>query len=226
MRLLALVAFLGTLFVSFPVLAQTTACPSGHVCVPPEDMKVFVRLLQEQKCRTETTPTFRLDPINLVVDRDGRVYGSGADPHPYTLAMSWCNYDVTAKGSVKLVAARREPPEFGFRFRLKAGMGPLVSDLFTRGWNLDAVDVGLLWELGFYREVNLNLVTGFRSAGVVLGFDLTRNVGLYFGYGLAYAGPRHNPTTGLSFAFWLRPWCKRGRWPRPPPRPRTPSMST
>jgi hypothetical protein len=208
-RYLAFFVFLLALVSPLEVFADPV-CPAGSVCVPPEDMAVFVRLLQGQKCRAENPPSFRLDPVTIVVDRDGRVFGSGADPRPYTLAMTWCGYVVEAKGKVDLVVAKDVPAEGGLRFRAKAGVGALMIDLLGKGRGVDAIDAGVLWEGLYYRDLNLNVTTGFRSVGVAVGVDLTKNVGLYVGYALGFDGLRSNPTSGLSVALWLRPRCKGG----------------
>jgi len=185
--------------------AQTT-CPAGSTCVPPEDMEVFVKILKEKKCLQETKPTFKLDPINIVVDQDGRVYYTGADPKPYTLKMSWCNYEAEGTGKVDLVVAKKEPPTWGFRFRPKFAGSFLFVDGFEK-YNdkydpSRAVDVGILWEFLYWHSFNLNVATGFRSAGAGLGMDITRNFGIYAGYAFSWWTLKHNPQMGLYFAFW------------------------
>lgn len=200
-RLLALLTVLGVLLGASPVLAQGT-CAAGATCVPPEDMSVFLQLLKDKKCQQTSQPTFKLDPVNIVVDQEGRVYYSGSEPHPYTLRMSWCNYEVTATGKVDLVVAKREPPEWGFRFRPKFSGSFLFMDAFERPTAAEAVDVGFLWEFLYWKSLNLNLSTGFRSAGAGVGFDVTKNFGVYGGYAFSWWTLKHNPQAGLYFAFW------------------------
>jgi hypothetical protein len=165
-------------------------------------MGVFLTLLRDQKCRNETPPKFELDSIAIVEDQDGRIYGSGAEPKPYTLRMKWCNYEVTAAGRVQLLVAKREPPVWGFRFRPKFSSGFLFADAFVKSDALSAVDVGVLWEGFYYRSVNLNLVTGFRSVGAGVGFDLTKNFGAFGAYSFSWWTLLHNPQAGLYFSFW------------------------
>ncbi len=198
----AFLAFALLFLSACPATAADPPCPPGHTCVPAEDMKVFVQLLRDHRCRAGSPPSFKLDPIQVVVDDQGRVFATGADPKPYTLEMAWCNYQVTSKGNVNLWVAKRVPPEGGLRFRLKPGFGVLVADMFTRDRPRDAIDVGALLEGLYYRELNLNAWVGMRSVGVAVGFDLTRNVTFFAGYALAYDGPRHNPFSGLSVALW------------------------
>lgn len=200
MKYLALAALTLPIFLATPAGAQGT-CAAGATCVPPEDVKVFIQLLKDQKCRSEHPPTFEADPIVITEDEEGRVYGSGDDPKPWKLHMKWCGYDVTAEGNVKLTVAKRVPPEWGFRFRPKFSSGVLLTNLF-RGDKLNSIDVGVLWEVFYWKSFNLNVATGFRSAGAGIGADITRNFAGYIGYAVAYDGWASNPYVGLSFSFW------------------------
>lgn len=175
---------------------------TGGTCVLKEDLGVFLQLARDQKCRAETPPKFTSDPITIIIDREGRVYGSGSDPHPFKLNLTWCNYSVTATSQIKLVAAQRVEPTWGFRFRPKFSSGFLFVSAFRQPSPLDAVDVGLLWEGFFYKALNLNIATGFRSLGAGVGLDITRNFGGYVGAAVSYVGWQANPYAGLSFAFW------------------------
>ncbi len=203
-RLLATLALLAATLGASPALAQETQeiCPTGYTCVPKEDMETVIQLLRDQKCRAETPPKYDLDGITIVEDQDGRIYGSGAAPKPYTLKMSWCNYEVTASGKVQLLVAKHEPPTWGLRFRPKFSSGFLFTKAVVDKDALSAVDVGVLFEGFYYRAVNLNVALGFRSVGAGVGLDLTKNFGVYAGYAVSYEGWLSNPYAGLSFAFW------------------------
>jgi len=170
--------------------------------VAKEDMGTFIQLLRDQKCRTSHPPELTLDPIVVVEDKEGRVYGSGAQPRPYTIRMTWCNYEVVASGKVQLTVAKREPPVWGFRFRPKFSSGFLFASAFVKQDALSAIDVGVLWEGFYYRSVNLNLATGFRSVGIGLGVDLLKNVTLYGGYAVSYEGWLSNPYVAVGIALW------------------------
>lgn len=171
-------------------------------CVPDEDMDAIVQILRERKCLNDEKPEFKLDPVTIVIDQEGRVYGSGAQPKPYTVTMSWCNLEARAEGKVQLLVAKREPPVWGFRFRPKFQSGFLFVDALKNKDALSAVDVGLLLEPVYYRQFNLNVAVGFRSLGAGLGFDITKNFGAYAGYAVSYDSWLSNPYAGLSFAFW------------------------
>lgn len=189
------------LLLSSPVLAQEAPCAAGSACVPPNDLKDMVTALKGQRCLKTTQPTFKLDPITIVRDKDGRVFASGADPAPYTVQMSWCGYTVTAKGEVNVQAAMAVPPTYGFRFRPKATLGLLLADTFKQDPWSKGVDGGVLVEPFFYQWVNLNAYVGVRSVGGGIGFDLTKNFGVYAGYAITWDGWRSNPFTSAYFAF-------------------------
>jgi hypothetical protein len=165
-------------------------------------MDVFVKVLKEKHCLQTEKPTFTVDPITIVVDKDSRIYGSGSEPVPWKLHMSWCGYSVDGSGNMKIVAAQHVEPDYGFRFRVKASMGVLGLDAFKRSPWSDAVDVGVLVEPFFYRSLNFNVAVGIRSFGAGVGLDLTRNFGLYLGYAVTFSELRSNPFIGANFAFW------------------------
>lgn len=192
-------AFLAVFF--WPFVADAEPCEGG-VCVPKEDLRAFVQLAKEAKCRNETPPVVNADPVVIVLDTDGRVYGSGSDPRPYTVRLNWCNYDLVGRGQVKLIAAQREEPTSGFRFRLKATMSYLPASAFYAKDGYAGLDAGVLLEPLFWSWANVNAYVGVRSFGAGLGFDLTRNMGLYAGYALTWGKWEHNPHVGLSFALW------------------------
>lgn len=176
---------------------------TGGTCVPAEDMAVFRQLLKDKKCQNDTKPTYKLDPITIVVDKEGRVYGSGADPHPYSIHMDWCNYSIDAKGNdAHLLVAKNEPPVWGFRFRPKFTAGFLPLQAINESSWYSGVDVGILWDFLYWNSLNVNVSTNIRSVGVGLGYDITKNFGAYGGYALAYKGWGSGSYAGLYFSFW------------------------
>lgn len=186
---------------SIPAWSQV-ACGEGSTCVSDTDLKAFIVLLEEKQCLQTTQPTIQLDPVTVVVDKDGRVYYSGANPKPYTLKINWCNYALTASGKVALTVAKNEPPVWGFRFRPKFVGSYLFVDGFSSSKAIDGVDVGVLWDFLYYKSFNLNVSTGFRSIGGGVGLDLVRNITLYSGYSFSWWTLRHNPSIGMGFSFW------------------------
>ena len=175
-------------------------------------------MLREKHCLQTETPTFELDPINIVVDKDGRVFYSGDKPNPYTVRMHWCSYSVEAQGKVNLVAAIQEPSVWGFRFRPKAYIGLLPIEAYNiavENETLDAAgeptkslsfgdvwDAGLMVDFFHYDWFNINVAAGFRSFGGGFGADLTENFGIYAGYANTWGTWHHNLNLGLWFSFW------------------------
>ena len=197
-----LVAAVIAAFLTFSSSAQADTCPEGKVCVDEADMKMMLQVLRERKCLAETLPTVASDPITIVVDRQGRVYGSGSDPHPYTLHLNWCNYTIKAESQVKTVVAEHVEPTWGFRFRPKATFGVLGTELLVGERFSNALDGGLLLEPFYIQWLNIHGYIGVRSVGAGLGVDLTKNFGVNLGYAVTWSGWRSNPFASLYFAFW------------------------
>lgn len=179
----------------------TTACDG--VCVAPEDMATLLSLAKEEKCLKTSKPVLKMDPLVIVTDKDGRVYYSGAAPHPYTLTIDWCDYSVKATGKLDVTVAMQQPPEGGFRLRPKAYLGYMLAEPFRSGNSAkDGIDAGLLIEPLYFHSFNLDLAVGFRSFGGGLGVDITKNFGAYAGYAMSWDGFHSNPEVSLWFAFW------------------------
>lgn len=169
--------------------------------VAREDLKKFLQLARERKCLDETPPVFKIDPVVVITDKDGRVFYTGADPDkPYTLTMDWCHYHVKGEGQISLVAAMMEPETWGFRFRPKAFLSYLPTQLIGNS-AVDGVDTGVMLDFFYYEWLNLNAGVGIRGAGAGLGLDITQNFGGYVGYVLTWQQPMHNLSLGGSFAF-------------------------
>lgn len=180
--------------------ADPAACDG--TCVRNEDLATFIKVLKEKQCLQKEKPTFDLDPVTLTVDKDGRVFYSGAQPKPYTLKMNWCSYQVMAEGKLDVIVALQESPTWGFRFRPKAYLGYALAEPLRQGGSLgDGVDAGLMLDFFFWQDFNLNAHVGARAFGAGLGADLTSNFSAYAGYALSWDGFRSNPEVGISFAF-------------------------
>lgn len=204
-----LLILLGILAVSAPGWAQESrgpVCAPPATCVPKEDMDTFVKLLREKQCQLKETPKFELDPIQIVIDQHGRVFFSGADPKPYKLRMTWCSYVIEATGKVEVIAAMREPPLWGFRFRPKAYMGIIPTEVVYESDEprefRDFTDAGVMLDFLHYDWANLNAAVGYRSLGAGVGIDLTENFGAYAGYALTWGSWHHNANVSLWFSFW------------------------
>jgi hypothetical protein len=169
-------------------------------------MQTFLKVLRGKQCLLEEPPEFELDPIQIVTDKQGRIFFSGNDPYPYTLRMNWCSYEVKAEGKVKMVAAMRKPPIWGFRLRPKAYMGILPTESTYASEDprelRDFVDAGIMLDFLYYDWANLNVAVGYRSTGAGVGVDLMENFGLYSGYAITWGDWHHNANLGLWFSFY------------------------
>lgn len=194
-----------------PALAVALVCSSAGaeectpsaetICLPKTDFQRFLDIATERQCLERTKPVFQIDSVAVMTDEEGRVFYTGADPKkPYTLKMTWCQYEIEGTGKVDLVAAMKVPVTSGFRFRPKAYLGYLPFKL-SKGKFHDGVDAGMLIDFLFIDWVNLNVAAGFRSVGLGVGADLSSNFGAYAGYALAWTAPLHNINTGIFFAF-------------------------
>jgi hypothetical protein len=166
-------------------------------------MDIFVKLLKEKQCQLNETPELKLDPIQIVIDKRGRVFSTGDKPYPYTIQLTWCNYEIEAVGRVKVVAAMKQPPIWGLRFRPKAYLGVLPLEPFY-GEDLgfrDVVDAGVMLDFLYYDWANLNATVGYRSVGMAVGIDLTENFGAAVGYGLTWGQWHHSVVPSLWFGF-------------------------
>jgi hypothetical protein len=200
--MIQILILLAVLLIPTQAQAQApTVCPEGFTCVPPEDMAVFIKLLEEEQCRIEQHPEVELDPVDVFVDRKGRVYYSGNGLRPYEVHVNWCDYELDIFGKIEIQVAQHYEPDWGWRFRLKAAFGYLPIEALATKNAMRGLDGGLLFEPFFYRWANVNGYVGVRSVGAGLGFDITTNFGAYLGYALAWGTWRSNPHAALYFAF-------------------------
>ena len=203
MRRFSLALTLFGVTLASPVWGQTSDLSCPGTCVEPSDMKVFLESLREKKCLKETAPTVQSDPIEIVIDQEGHVFGSGSGPKPFTVHLSWCNYTLEAAGQTQIVVGQQTPSTYGFHFRPKASIGLLGTELLIGSKVEDSVDVGVLLDpFYFLTHFNVNLYVGVRSVGAGLGYDLTHNVGVYGGYAATWSQLRGNPMIGLYFSLW------------------------
>ena len=198
--LLFLYLFLGV--VSTASAKETSSERSGGVFFTSEELGVIRQLALEKQCLITEKPVVTLDPVTIVTDKEGRVYYSGDKPRPYTVKLDWCNYQVEAKGKLNVTVLRDTPPNAGFRFRLKFYGAFLFLDAVERPSAAEGADLGLQLDFLYWRNLNLNVNVGFRSVGASVGYDLTRNFGVFGGASLSFWTLRPNPVVGLYFSFW------------------------
>lgn len=193
-------ALLAVLLSSARAQAQQP-CPATAVCVARQDILMMVELAREAKCRAETEPEVTVEPISIILDRQGRVFGSGTGDKPFRLRMDWCNYQVDMESQIKVLAAQRVEPEWGFRFRPKAAVGVLTRELIEGRELTTYGDIGLMFEPVYYRWINLNGYLSFRSVGIGFGFDITTNFGIATLLNTLWSDLRADPMAAVYFAF-------------------------
>ena len=185
-----------------PNLADGKANNPKYVFIPEEDLRVLLLAAKEYHCFLKSEPTFKLDPIQIYMDDQGRVFFSGNQPHPYTLHMEWCNYTAEAKGKLDVVAAMPEPDWWGLRFRPKAYLGYLPLTALEDGGSFnDGIDAGLMLDFFYIEWANLNAALGVRSVGAGVGINITKNFGGYLGYAFGWGAPHHQLIGSVYFAF-------------------------
>ena len=91
---LAILIFLALLLPAS--VAAAAECGPEQTCVENGDLADLLTVAQEMHCMKTTNPTFYTDSITIVTDEDGRVYYSGAAPHPFMLRMTWCGFTMEA----------------------------------------------------------------------------------------------------------------------------------
>ena len=194
-----------TMFFLFALLLPARAfaedCPGTDVCVARQDILMMVQLAREAKCRAETDPEVTAEPISILLDRQGRVFGSGTGDKPFKAHLDWCNYQLDITSQIKLLAAQRVEPEWGFRFRAKAAFGLLTRELFEGSALTSYGDIGLMVEPFYFHWVNLNGFISFRSLGVGLGADITTNFGVAVLLNTRWDVLRADPFVAVYFAF-------------------------
>lgn len=204
MRYAQFLVFVALLFFPNEASAQEECAP-GMTCVQDGDLADLLTLAEEMGCLKSTNPTFYTDSITITTDKEGRVYVSGANPYPFTMRMAWCGFTLTSEMALEVMVAKAEPDpqpaSWGFRFRLKFAGSYLIVDA-VRGKAEDGIEVGLLWDFFYWEHLNVNVATGFRSAGLGLGYDITKNFGAYGGYAFSFWALKSNPQFGLYFGFW------------------------
>lgn len=191
---------------SLPALAQeessAQSCLSnGGVCVDIADLDAFLQIAKAHQCRAETKPAVTADSLTIIVDRQGRVYGSGTGSKPFNVKLDWCNYQLSLESQIRLVVAKRVEPEWGFRLRLKAAFGALVSPAVKGEKLYKSLEAGLALEPFYVRIFNVNLIVAVHSVGLGLGVDLTDNFGVLLGGTAAYGSWDLSPLLAATFAF-------------------------
>jgi hypothetical protein len=212
-----LAAFISILFFSSAVFAQdppaSSPCPEGYKCLTQEELEQIISALKEyDNVRTSKAEVIVEEPIIIIHDWENRVYVNGGDKKPIKMKLKIGEHidrDMEVTLPVR-VHYREEPPSPPFRLRIRAQAGILpiqTVNSFETGENYQSfADAGIGWDFlhfGFLGANFLNLAayTGIRSLGGGLGFDLTKNFGVYGGYSLVYDGLQSDALISAYFSF-------------------------
>lgn len=201
----------------FASVAVATALISkavnGQECVPPpggkcltldqyEKIKEALRELDEIK-KSEMKGDF-LDEIIIIHDWDGRVYVNGGSLKPLRVKVTLGTIDRTLAVTLPTsVAYREKPPDPMFRLRIRAQGGILLPDIWKGGERMSFLDGGIGWDFFHIGPVNLDIYTGFSSAGPGIGLDISKNFGVRAGYSLIYRDFHSGVMVGSYFSFNL-----------------------
>jgi hypothetical protein len=189
------------------VNAAVVPQPEEQVCINKEEADKLAQALREYKNIKESPAKLEMkEPIIIIRDWEDRVYVNGGEKSPIKLRLRIGEYvdrEFEAVFPVQ-VFYREEPPDPPFRLRIKAQAGFLLPQLFTavKDGGVDStIDMGIAFDFFHYGPVNINIYTGIRSIGAGLGFDITKNFGVYSGYALSYRGLESGALTGVFFSF-------------------------
>lgn len=210
MRRVALSAFV-VLLAGETAVAQECVPPPGGICLTAEQrQKVRVALEELDDIHKSKAQLEFLDPVTIVRDWDGRVYVSGGEEKPLRLRLrigKHVDRDLEAKVRTH-VWYRDKPPDPMFRLRIRAQLGPMIPSLFDsfdedgdEGKISDGFDAGVGWDFFHLGILNLSAYTGVRSAGALVGIDLTKNFGTSLGPVWTYRGFDPNLLLSAYFSF-------------------------
>ena len=164
-----------------------------HAIDIPENIynQILVQL-QNLKQIEDALPIVKLQDVNIVVDKSGRVYLP--DELTGTIALAYLNYSVSIP--VKSIVYKHEETAPWFKLRYKfVGYGSLNQyKEFRQG-------IALAMEPLQIKGIGLNFFVGTLSTGSALSLNITRNFGVAFGAGLRYTDLKIAPVALVGFAF-------------------------
>lgn len=143
-----------------------------------EQLLIKVKELQTIE---SATPALKLDNLNIIVDKEGRVYVK--DQLIGTLTVGSLSYKVSMKLNTTIAKARDK--EYGFDLKWKA----VVVESYERNAD-NKVEVFTSGALGiepfYYKQFNINLIVGPRLFGPAVGMDITEHFDILTGVGSLY----------------------------------------
>jgi hypothetical protein len=179
---------------------------SGGICLSKEQLEEIKKALQELDDIHVSTATITTDDsITIIQDWNGRVYTDGGSTKPVKFKLK---IGKTVERDVAMVLKtqvfyRPKPPEPMFRLRIRAQVGVLIPEMIQTlsGKNNYFIDGGIGWDFFHLWMINLAAHTGVRSCGLILGVDLTKNFGVFFGPTIIYQNFQSTMIVGSYFSF-------------------------
>lgn len=168
------------------------------VPVRKEDLKVFLTLARNEKCRNETPPQITSSPVVLLKDQEGRTYGKT----DYSVSVTWCNYSLSGNGSLQ-VQDYQVPPDTSFSFwypRLKLFSGLALFSSWEKGVR-EGGSVALTGHLFSFRGFYPFLHAGNLGIGAGVGYYLTPTLGVDLAYMYGW-DQSSQPVIGVSLGLW------------------------
>lgn len=184
--------------------AQPTECvpPPGGKCITKEQLDQITKALQELDDIHKSPAIIEtIKPINIISDWSGRVYIQESIPMKLKMGDT-IDRDLELKLPTQ-VYYRPKSPDPILRLRVRAEIGVLVPQLYKslNGEKQNYASAGLSFDFIHISMANLAIYTGFDSAGVIIGFDITKNAGVAAGPVITYDGLKISSTLGLYFSF-------------------------
>lgn len=206
MKTHAAIALCAALLAAAPARADDCVPPEGGKCLDKQQLDSVKKAVKElDEIHSSPAVVTVEDPVVIVHDWDGRVYVSGGATKPVRMKLrigSTVERDLAVTVPVQ-VYYRDKPPDPMFRLRIRAQAHVLPFEAFRedelgrrRFW-----DAGVGWDFFHLGDFNVSAFTGVYSAGAGLGWDVTRNFGVYAGYSLLYDGFRSSLATGVYMSF-------------------------
>ena len=181
------------------VEAEPALCPEGFVCIPAATYSNVKLALQKLAVLETTQPEFTMDPVFIIVDRQGRYFSNGTGAEPANGVMRWGAFEAKLAWVPEIRVSQRVDPTWGWRLRVKAALWFNILEASASAIDRP-LDAGLLLEPFYIQWFNVQVFAGLKSFGVGLGADLTANFGVLVGGACSY-GLALTPNLGLYFSF-------------------------
>ena len=150
---------------------------------------------QLEKIQTQP-PQLDLEPIEIVIDNQGRVFIK--DKVKGTLQIADLNYKLDVK--IKTVVVKSNKNQYGFGIKFKA-VG--IMNYEKNADKLETYSTGALGlETFYYDSFNFNIIGSPRLLGLAVGIDVTNHFDLLIGMGSTNEkDPKRSPFIGGAFDF-------------------------